>query len=133
MESNLAEDRSRRYSCTETQSSPYQQQVSKWLTQRLDDYFDDNACETVSALAVEILSPCTMSEIFTSKMDLYREAGVREYWIVDPFAQKVHIYLLQARSEKRRTLQKDETLASPTFPGLEIPLSEIFPATNSGQ
>jgi len=79
------------------------------------------------ALVVEILSPSTASFDFAEKMDLYRDAGVREYWIVDPFRRVAHVYLLQTH-EKRKTWERDETLASPTFPGLEIPLKDVFPA-----
>jgi len=60
-------------------------------------------------------------------MHLYREAGVREYWIVDSETREIHIYLLQERRNKAKTIKSDETLASPTFPGLEIPLRDIFP------
>jgi Uma2 family endonuclease len=51
---------------------------------------------------------------------------VKEYWIVDPSAREIHLYLLQTH-EKRKTWELDETLSSPTFPGLEIPLRDIFP------
>lgn len=88
---------------------------------------DERGCKGAPTLVVEILSPSTAGRDFTAKMDLYREAGVKEYWIVDPFSQEVHVYLLQAHGEKRRTFHKEGTLASPTFPGLELPLSEIFP------
>ncbi|MDR2686391.1 MAG: Uma2 family endonuclease [Oscillospiraceae bacterium] len=91
---------------------------------------DERGGRGAPTLTVEILSPSTASRDFTSKMDLYREAGVKEYWIADPFSRVVHVYLLQAH-EKRRTWEWDETLASPTFPGLEIPLRDIFPGAQT--
>jgi len=91
------------------------------------EQLDKRGCKGAPTLVVEILSPSSTSRDFTSKMDLYREAGVKEYWIVDPFSRVAHVYLLQTH-EKRRTWEWDETLASPTFPGLEIPLRDIFPA-----
>jgi len=91
------------------------------------DIIDEKCCKGAPTLVVEILSPSTMSHDFADKMDLYRDAGVKEYWIVDPFSRVAHVYLLQTH-EKRKTYQIDETLSSPTFPGLDIPLKDIFPA-----
>ncbi|MCL2494194.1 MAG: Uma2 family endonuclease [Oscillospiraceae bacterium] len=94
------------------------------------DIIDEKCCKGAPTLVVEILSPSTASLDFTTKMDLYREAGVKEYWIVDPFSHVVHVYLLQTH-EKRRTWEIGETLSSPTFPGLEIPLRDIFSGTTT--
>jgi len=91
------------------------------------EQLDERGCRGAPTLVVEILSPSTTSRDFTTKMDLYRDAGVREYWIVDSVSHVAHVYLLQAH-EKRKTWEWDETLSSPTFPGLDIPLKDIFPA-----
>jgi len=90
------------------------------------DIIDEKCCKGAPTLVVEILSPSTASHDFLDKMDLYRDAGVKEYWIVDPFSRVAHVYLLQTH-EKRKTWEQDEVLLSPTFPGLEIPLRDIFP------
>lgn len=42
---------------------------------------------------VEILSKSTRSKDMNLKQDKYRNAGVREYWIVDPDKRKVIVYL----------------------------------------
>lgn len=42
---------------------------------------------------VEILSKSTRSKDMYLKQDKYRNAGVREYWIVDPDKKKVIVYL----------------------------------------
>ncbi len=41
---------------------------------------------------VEILSPSTGRKDVTIKLKKYRDAGVREYWMVDPDKQKVVVY-----------------------------------------
>ncbi len=46
-------------------------------------------------LAIEILSPSTRKKDITIKTRKYMNAGVREYWIVDPARQKVLIYLFE--------------------------------------
>ena len=45
-------------------------------------------------LVVEVLSPSTKKKDYTIKFLKYSEAGVREYWLVDPDNQKVIVYLL---------------------------------------
>ena len=44
-------------------------------------------------LIVEILSPSTKRKDMTIKLNKYLEAGVREYWLVDPEKKKVIVYL----------------------------------------
>ena len=79
-------------------------------------------------LAVEILSPSTAGMDRFVKYHQYQRAGVEEYWIVDPKNKIVSIYPLTdglyGAGEAFSSLQ---TLRSETFPGLEIPLQEIFP------
>lgn len=43
-------------------------------------------------LAVEILSPSTRKKDASLKMAKYMNAGVREYWIVDPLKKRVYVY-----------------------------------------
>ena len=45
-------------------------------------------------LVVEVLSPSTKKKDYTIKFHKYSEAGVLEYWLVDPDNQKVIVYLL---------------------------------------
>lgn len=44
-------------------------------------------------LVAEVLSPSTRSKDMFLKLTKYRNAGVREYWIVDPDKRKVIVYL----------------------------------------
>ena len=91
------------------------------------EQLDERGCRGAPTLVVEIISPSTASRDYTDKMELYRDSGVQEYWIVDPFGRIVNVYLLQARHEKRKSYNIDDILTSKTFPGLDIPLSDIFP------
>ncbi len=43
-------------------------------------------------LTIEILSPSTRSRDMLLKMNKYHNAGVREYWIVDPKHEEVFVY-----------------------------------------
>ena len=45
--------------------------------------------------AVEILSPSTRSRDLFLKLNKYKNAGVREYWVVDPDTQSVIVHHLE--------------------------------------
>ena len=46
-------------------------------------------------MVVEVLSKSTKKKDLTIKKDTYEAQGVKEYWIVDPWAKSVSVYLLQ--------------------------------------
>ena len=48
---------------------------------------DEHGCKGAPDWVVEIVSPGSRSMDYYTKLSLYRSAGVREYWIVDPMKQ----------------------------------------------
>ncbi len=46
-------------------------------------------------MVVEVLSRATKKNDLTIKKDVYEANGVREYWIVDPWAKSVTVYILR--------------------------------------
>ena len=79
-------------------------------------------------LAVEILSPSNTAIEMYRKRDLYQNAGVMEYWMINPDTKMVEAYRLKGDRYEALILQKNDILKSPLFPGLEIPLETLFPA-----
>ena len=78
-------------------------------------------------LVVEILSPSTSANDWGYKRDLYAKHGVKEYWLVDPYAKQVMVMLLKDESyEIVGVYREDDTLNSPTLEGLEIDLGRVF-------
>jgi Uma2 family endonuclease len=53
--------------------------------------------EGVPDLVIEILSPGSVGYDRRTKYDLYAEAGVREYWIVDPANCTADVFVLRGR------------------------------------
>lgn len=45
-------------------------------------------------LVVEVLSPATARYDKIIKLNLYQQAGVPEYWVVDPVSRSVSVYIL---------------------------------------
>ena len=77
-------------------------------------------------LVVEILSGNRRRDL-VYKRQVYSEAGVREYWVVDPRDDTVMVLELQGSGYvERGVLGVGDTLTTPLLPGLAIPLAGIF-------
>ena len=78
-------------------------------------------------LVVEILSSSTSANDWGYKRDLYAKHGVKEYWLVDPYAKQVMVMLLKdGRYEIVGVYREDDTLRSPTLDGFELDLGRVF-------
>ena len=78
-------------------------------------------------LIVEILSPSTEDVDRNKKWKTYAERGVAHYWIVDPVSRTLEAYHLQEDIFELATLLNADDLFEPAlFPGLAIPLAEIW-------
>ena len=77
-------------------------------------------------IVVEILST-DRSRDLVRKRQIYAEAGVLEYWLIDPGSDTVtQLELQNGEYIERAVLGADNTLTTPLLPGLSIPLAEIF-------
>lgn len=45
---------------------------------------------------LEVISPSTKRKDYTKKLSKYMEAGVREYWILDPYQRKLLVYFFES-------------------------------------
>ena len=78
-------------------------------------------------LVVEILSPATAERDRNVKFELYAEHGVHEYWIVDPDARTITVFLLdEGAFEEVDTYSEGETLTSPMLTGFTFKLEGKF-------
>ena len=78
-------------------------------------------------LLVEILSPSTAGYDRTVKRDLYARHGVREYWLVDPYAKTITVLILGAGGyDTHAVYGEGDTMTSPTLPGFALDLGELF-------
>ena len=82
--------------------------------------------EGVPDIVVEVLSGDRRRDL-VRKRQLYAEAGVREYWIVDPRNDSVTLLELRdSEYAERAELTVFDTLTTPLLPGLSIPLVDVF-------
>lgn len=82
--------------------------------------------EGVPDITVEVLSTDRNRDL-VRKRQLYAEAGVREYWIVDPSDNTATLLELHdGEYAERAVLTVSDMLTTPLLPGLAIPLAEVF-------
>jgi Uma2 family endonuclease len=89
-------------------------------------------CRGAPDFVAEILSPSNSAIEMQRKFELYREAGVREYWVLDPEHKTVHAYCFKDETIFPRTYQSGrsgqfgESARLAVFPDLEILLEPVF-------
>ncbi len=78
-------------------------------------------------LVIEVLSPSTARNDRLIKYNSYEKAGVKEYWIVDPYNMSVEIYSLVEDSFKQMGVYgKTDILTGSIFNEMRIGLKNIF-------
>jgi Uma2 family endonuclease len=78
-------------------------------------------------LAVEVLSRSTEARDRGRKKELFVRFGVPEYWIVDPVANTIELYVLEAGSYALTSVYTErDQVQSPTLPGLTFDARRVF-------
>lgn len=88
---------------------------------------DEAYIEGVPDLLMEILSPSNWLYDRREKMQVYQEAGVAEYWIIDPRALTVEVYVLeQGQYLLAGQYRPGEVAPSRVIPGFAVPVDAVF-------
>lgn len=78
-------------------------------------------------MVMEVLSPETQRRDRLDKLKLYERAGVKEYWLVDPDAKTVQVYLLEGETYQLAEVYTAQNVAKVNvLPGCFIELSKVF-------
>lgn len=93
-----------------------------------DKIDDSTGCYGAPDLAIEILSPSNRKHDLVVKHKLYQEAGVREYWIVDPETCSVIVYTLQENGTYSGAIiyPRDAAVPVGVLDNCEIDLTPVF-------
>ena len=91
---------------------------------------DKKGLKGVPDWVIEVLSVSTQNKDKKEKLAVYEAVGVKEYWIVDPFENKVCVYLLRNTTEQNEysmpnTYTFEEEIPSGIMEGLRIRMSEL--------
>ncbi|MBO6133365.1 MAG: Uma2 family endonuclease [Lachnospiraceae bacterium] len=85
----------------------------------------ENRCEGAPDWIIEVASPGNLSHDYITKLKLYRDAGVKEYWIVNPMNGSVQTYLLQDEIFAAKEYSMRENVPSHIISGLSIDFKDM--------
>lgn len=88
------------------------------------DKLDDHGCNGAPDWIIEIVSPISRPMDYYTKLSLYRSAGVREYWIVDPMKQTVLVYDMEHTADPA-SYSFNDMIKVNIFDNLEIDFSML--------
>ena len=90
---------------------------------------DDKGCLGAPDLIIEIISPKNVRRDVKEKFEVYQEYGVREYWIVNPEAEYVSVFVLDksGKYQLKGMYAGDDKIPVNIFDGkLEVDLNDVF-------
>lgn len=88
---------------------------------------DERGASGAPDLIIEILSPGNSKKELKLKFDLYEEAGVLEYWIVNPQDKTIYIFVNENNKfVGQHPLIEEDKIKSFIFPSLDFTLEQIF-------
>lgn len=86
---------------------------------------DNRGCNGAPDFIIEIVSPSSRKMDYSKKNTLYSEAGVREYWIVDPAKERTTIYRYEEDSAPM-IFTFEQTITVGIYGDLNITISELL-------
>lgn len=89
------------------------------------DKLTDHGCTGAPDWIIEIISPSTSSHDYVRKLNLYMDAGVREYWIVDPQSEKILVYHLEQTEFKVDSYTFQDKIKVYIYDDLYIDFTEL--------
>ena len=91
-----------------------------------EDKLTDRGCTGAPDWIIEIVSPGNPRQDYVLKLNLYNEAGVREYWIVDPAKESVWVYYFEESEFKAETYSFKDEIKVNIYDDLYIDFSEFI-------
>ena len=83
-------------------------------------------CRGAPDLVIEILSPSNTAIEMERKRKLYRQAGVREYWVVDTEDNSVTVYCFKDGGIFTNTYESADNVPVGILPGFSVALEQVF-------
>lgn len=86
---------------------------------------NDRGCEGAPDFIIEIVSPSSRKMDYSTKNSLYADAGVREYWIVDPAKERTTVYRYEEDAAPMIFLF-EQSISVGIYEDLDICISELL-------
>jgi Uma2 family endonuclease len=86
-------------------------------------------CRGAPDLVVEVLSPSNAALDRSRKTKVYARFGVKRVWLVDPAEKSFECLLLDGATYRiEAAFAEDDAVELADFPGLKVPLPQLWPA-----
>lgn len=85
----------------------------------------DRSCKGAPDFIIEIVSPSSRKMDYSTKNTLYSDAGVREYWIVDPLKERTTIYRYEEDAAPT-IIPFNQTIPVGIYSDLHITISDLL-------
>ncbi len=89
------------------------------------DKLDEKGCHGAPDWIIEIASPSSIQMDYIRKLAKYNDAGVREYWIVNPMKDTVMVYVFGDNWESNQ-YSFDDDIPVYIYSGLRIRIRELL-------
>lgn len=86
----------------------------------------DQGCSGAPDWIIEIISPGTPGHDYIKKLNLYADAGVREYWIVNPMTRLIYVYHFEADRFKTLSYSFQDEIKGNIFEDFRVCLRELI-------
>ena len=86
---------------------------------------NDQGCVGAPDFIIEIVSPSSRKMDYSTKNSLYSNAGVREYWIIDPAKERTTVYRYEEDAAPMVFLFHQE-ISVGIFEGFSIRISDLL-------
>lgn len=88
---------------------------------------EKRGCKGAPDMVIEVLSPSTARHDRLIKFNEYRNAGVREYWIINPQERFVDVHLLKNGEYVSQVFSETDTISVHVLEECQINMSDVFP------
>lgn len=89
------------------------------------DKLTAKGCTGAPDWIIEIASPTNPSHDYVKKLNLYFDAGVREYWIVNPDSNEIHVYQMETGKFVLKTYSFSNAIKVGIYDDLYIDFSKL--------
>ena len=84
----------------------------------------DRGCNGAPDFIVEIVSPKTASRDYLYKLNRYQDAGVREYWIINPDSQSINVFDFEG--DASNAYRFSDSVSSHVLKGFSVCLHDLL-------